>query len=104
MKDVYKRQARVAKAQAEEEIQPQLATTAKIAELREVIRQQAELIQKQAEETRKREEERTHCQNNLFKVLMQRFLVQQGEDRAGPAVEQVGLEVGAQPPQPQQEP
>ena len=35
---------------------------------------------------------------------MQRFLVQQGEDRAGPVVEQIGPEVGAQPPQPQQEP
>ena len=29
---------------------------------------------------------------------MQRFPVQQGEDKAGPAIEQVGPEVGAQPP------
>ena len=35
---------------------------------------------------------------------MQRFPVLQGEDREGPAVEQIGPEVGAQPPQPQQEP
>ena len=34
---------------------------------------------------------------------MQRFLVPQGENRAGPTVEQVGPEVREQPPQPQQE-
>ena len=97
-------QARVVKAQAEEENQPQSATAAKIAELREAVLQQAELIQKQAEETRKIEEELTRCQNDLFEALIQRFLVRQGEDRAGPAIEQVGPEVKAQPPQPQQEP
>ena len=32
---------------------------------------------------------------------MQGFPVRQGEDRAGPTVEQVGPEVRAQPPQPQ---
>ena len=81
-----------------------MATTIEIAELRKVVWQQAELMQKQEEETKKREEELTRCQNDLFEALMQRFPVQQGEDRAGPAVEQVGPEVGAQPPQPQQEP
>ena len=35
---------------------------------------------------------------------MQRFLVRQGEDRAGPTFEQVEPEVRAQPPQPQKEP
>ena len=35
---------------------------------------------------------------------MQRFLICQGEDRVGPAVEQVELEVRAQHPQTQQEP
>ena len=68
-------QARVAEAQVEEENQPQLATAAEIAELREVVRQQVELMQKQAKETRKREEELTHCQNDLFEALMQRFPV-----------------------------
>ena len=38
-------QSRVAEAQAENENQPQLATTAEIAELRQVVQQQAELIQ-----------------------------------------------------------
>ena len=36
--------------------------------------------------------------------MIQRFPVQQGEDRACPAVEQVGPEVRAQPTPPQQEP
>ena len=40
-------QARVVEAQAKEENQLQLATIVEIAELREVIRQQAELMQKQ---------------------------------------------------------
>ena len=35
---------------------------------------------------------------------MQRFTVPQGENRAGPAAEQMGPEVRVQPPQPQQEP
>ena len=34
---------------------------------------------------------------------MQRFPVPQGENRAGPAVKQMGPEVRVQPPQPQQE-
>ena len=35
---------------------------------------------------------------------MQRFPVPQGENRASPTTEQMGPEVRAQPPQPQQEP
>ena len=35
---------------------------------------------------------------------MQRFLVLQGENGAGPAVEQIGPEVRVPPPQPRQEP
>ena len=35
---------------------------------------------------------------------MQRFLVPQGENRAGPTVEQIGPKVREQPPQPQLEP
>ena len=46
--------SRAAKAQTENENQPQLATAAKIAELRQVMQQQAKLMQKQAEEARKR--------------------------------------------------
>ena len=66
-------QARVAKVQSEEENQPQLATAAEIAELREVVRQQAKLMQKQAEETKKREEELTCHQNDLFEALCKDF-------------------------------
>ena len=58
-------------------------------------------MQKQAEEARKREEELSHRQNEMFEMFMQRFLVPQGENKAGPAVEQVGPEVRVQPPQPQ---
>ena len=57
-------------------------------ELRQVVQQQARLMQKQVEEARKRDEELTHRQNDLFKTFLQRFLVRQGEDRVGPAVEQ----------------
>ena len=67
------------------------------------MQQQAELMQRQVEEARKREEELTRHQNQLFEAFMQRFPVPQGENRVGPAVEQVGLEVRVQPPQPQKE-
>ena len=60
-------------------------------------------MQRQAEEARKREEELTCRQNQLFEAFMQRFPVPQGENRVGLIVEQVGLEVRVQPPQPQQE-
>ena len=40
----------------------------------------------------------------MFEAFIQRFPVLQGEDKAGPTVEQVEPEVRAQPPQPQQEP
>ena len=93
-------QARAAEVQIENKNQPPLATAAEIAKLRQVV-QQDELTQKQEEEARKREEELTRRQNNLFKVFKQRFLIQQGEDRTGPAAEQVELEVRVQPTQPQ---
>ena len=95
-----RRQARAAEAQTENENQPQLAMTAEIAELRQVVQQQAELMQKQVEEARKREEELTYSQNDLFEAFMQRFPVWLGEGRVGPAAEQVELEVRVQPPQP----
>ena len=60
-----------------------------------------QLIQKQAKKARKKEEELTRHQINLFEAFMQRFSVYQGDDKVGPAVEQVELEVMAQPPQPQ---
>ena len=68
-------QPRVVEAQAKNENQPQLATAAEIAELRQVVQQQAKIIQKQAEEARNREKELTHRQNQLFEAFMQRFLV-----------------------------
>ena len=80
----------VVESWAENENQPQLATTTKIAKLRQVVQQQAELVQRQAEEARKREEELTPRQNQLFEVFMQRFPVPQGENVAGPTVESVG--------------
>ena len=40
--------------------QPRLATAAEIAELRQVVQQQAKMIQKQAEEARNREDELNH--------------------------------------------
>ena len=43
-------QSRVAEAQTEKDNQPQLATTAKIAKLMQVVQQQAKLMQKQVEE------------------------------------------------------
>ena len=67
------------------------------------MQQQTELMQKQTK-TRRREEELTHRQNDLLEAFIQRFLVRQGEDKAGPTLEQVEPEVRAQPPQPQQEP
>ena len=98
---VYTRdQSRATEAQTENENQPQLATTTKIADLRQVVQQQIELIQKQAEEARRIEEELTRRQNELFEAFMQRFLVSQGENRAGLASEQVGPHVRVQPPQP----
>ena len=57
-------------------------------------------MQKQAEEARKRKEELMQRQNQLFEVFMQRFPVPQSKNRAGPTVEQIGLEVRVQPPQP----
>ena len=57
-----------------------------------MVQQQVELMQKQ-EEARKREEELTHYQNQLFEAFMQRFPIPQSENRAGPAVEQMGPEV-----------
>ena len=93
-------QPRAAEAQAENDNQPQLAIAAEIAELRQVVQQQAELMQKRVEEARKREEELTHRQNQLFEAFMQRFLIPQGENRAGPVVEQMGPVVRGQPPQP----
>ena len=59
-------------------------------------------MHQQAEEVRNREEELTCHQNELFEAFIQRFSVPQGENRAGPMVEQVGPEVRVQPPQPQQ--
>ena len=49
-----KGQSRATEAQAENENQPQLAIAVEIAELRQVMQQQAELMQKQVEEARKR--------------------------------------------------
>ena len=95
---------RAAEAQAERENQPQLATIAEIAELRQVVQQQAELIQRQAEEARKRDEHLARRQSQLFEAFMQRFPVPQGENMAGPTVESVGPEIRVQPPQRQQEP
>ena len=97
-------QARAVKVQNEDENQSQLVTTAEITKLRQVVQQQAELMQKQAEEAKEREKELTCRQNNLFEALMQRFLVHQGEDRAGPTTEQGEPKVREQPPQPQQGP
>ena len=57
-------------------------------------------MQKQAEEARRREEDLTRHQNKLFEAFMQRFLIPLGENRAGPAVEQMGPEFRVQPPQP----
>ena len=70
---------RIIETQAEDENEPQLATVVEIAELRQVVQQQAEMIQKQAEEARNSEEELTCRQNQLFKAFMQRFPVPQGE-------------------------
>ena len=92
---------RVVEAQAENENQPQLATAIEIAELRQVLQQQAKIIQKQAGEARNREEELIRRQNQLFEAFMQRFPVPQEKNRAGPTVEQMGLEVRVPPPQPQ---
>ena len=75
-----------------------------MAELRQVVQEQAELMQKQAEEARRREEQLTRRQNELFEEFMKRFPVPQGENRAGPTGEQVGPNVRVQPPQPQQKP
>ena len=69
-----------------------------------MVQQQAEIIQKQAEEAINREEELTRRQNQLFEAFIQRFPVPQGENRAVPAVEQMGPEVRVPPPRPQQEP
>ena len=58
-------------------------------------------MQKQAEEARRREEELTRRQNELFAASIQRFSIPQGENRAGPAVKQVGPKVRVQNSQPQ---
>ena len=49
-----KGQSRATEVQTENENQPQLAIAVEIAELRQVMQQQAELMQKQVEEARKR--------------------------------------------------
>ena len=82
-------QSRAAEAQTECEDQPQLAIAAKIAELRQVVQQQAELMQKQAEEAREREEELARRQNQLFEAFIQRFPVPQDGNRPSPTVEYV---------------
>ena len=64
------------------------------------MQEQAELMQRQAEEARKREEKLTPRQNQSFEAFMHRLPVPQCENRAGPAVEQVGPEIRVQPPQP----
>ena len=56
--------------QNENDNQPQLDTATKIAEVRQVVQQQAELMQKQTEEAR-REEQLTWRQNDLFEAFMQ---------------------------------
>ena len=64
MRRMYTRgRSRAAEAQIENEDQPQLAKAAEIAELRQVVQQQAKLMQKQDEEARSREEELTRHQN-----------------------------------------
>ena len=78
---------RAAESQIECEDQPQLATTTEIAELRQVVQQQAELMQKQAEEAREREKELIRRQNQLFEAFVQRFPFPQGGNRPGPVVE-----------------
>ena len=90
-------QSRAVEAQVENENQSQLATATEIAKLRQVVQQQAELIQKHTKEARQREEELTHHQNQSFEAFMQRFPVPQDENRVGPTVEQVGLEIREQP-------
>ena len=67
-------QSRAAKAQAENENQPQLATAIEIVELRQVVQQQAELMQKHVEEARIREE-LTRRHNQLFEAFIQRIPV-----------------------------
>ena len=67
-------------AQTENKDQPQLATTAEIIELRQVMQQQADWMQKQAEEARNREEELTCHQNQWFEAFLQRFPIFQGEN------------------------
>ena len=81
--------SRATNAQTENEDQPQLAIATKIAELRQVVQQQAELMQRQAEGARKKEEELARRQNQLFEAFMQRFPVPQGGNRPGPVVEYV---------------
>ena len=76
LRRVYTRgQSRDAEAQTENEDQPQLAIAATIAELRQVVQQQAELMQKQAEEARRREAELKRRQSQLFEVFIQKFPV-----------------------------
>ena len=73
--------------QTENDNQPQLVTATEIAELRQVVQQQAELMLKHVEEARRREEELTCRQNDLFEAYMQRFPTRRGEDRAFLVVE-----------------
>ena len=84
-----RRRSGVTEAQTENEDQPQLATTAEIVELRQVVQQRAKLKQKQAEEARSRKEELTLHQNQLFEAFMQMFPISQGENKPGPVVEYV---------------
>ena len=54
---------RIIETQAEDENKPQLATAIEIAELRQVVQQQAKMIQKQAEEAKNNEKKLTYRQN-----------------------------------------
>ena len=47
-------QSRAIEAQTKNDSQPQLATAVEIAELRQVVQQQAKLMQRQIEEARRR--------------------------------------------------
>ena len=81
--------SRVVEAQIKNEDYPPLAIVVEIAELRQVVQQQAKLMQKQAEEARKREEKLARHQNQLFEVFTQRFPVPQDGNRPGLVVKYV---------------
>ena len=77
------------KAQTKNKDQSQLVVVVELAELRQVVYQQAELIQKQVEEAREREEELICRQNQLFEAFVQGVPFSQGGNRPGPVVEYV---------------